>query len=251
VSQTIIEDCGPVRLIRMNRPEKKNALTQSMYGAMADALNDAQAQRAIRACVLLGTNGVFTAGNDLADFAGGGPAHGEAPVTRFLTAIAVHEKPLLAAVEGHAVGVGVTMLLHCDFVVASETAKMQTPFVNLGLVPEAGSSLILPQIAGHQRAAEILMWGEAFGAEQGRDAGFVNRVTKAGEAEAVALDYAARIAAKPPEAIRLTKKLLRSPPESVTARQAAEAHLFAAQLGTAEAKEAFAAFLEKRAPIFS
>ncbi len=246
-----IEDDGFVRLVRMTRAAKKNALTQAMYAAMADALREAETDPRIRACVILGDQGVFTAGNDVADFARGERVEGETPVTRFLHAIAEHPKPLIAGVEGSAVGVGVTMLLHCDFVAAAETARFQTPFVNLGLVPEAASSLLLPRVAGHQKAAEILMWGEFFSAADARDAGFVNRVTPEGGAEAAARDAAARIAARPPEAVRLAKGFLKRGPEPVLARMQAEGAVFAARLESAEAREALTAFLEKRPPRFA
>lgn len=250
-SHVSVTDEGFVRVIRMKRPEKKNALTQDMYGAMADALRAADATPSVRASVILGSEGVFTAGNDLADFASGPRGPGEQPVTRFLHAIAAHTKPLIAGVEGNAVGVGLTMLLHCDFVVAAEGAKLHTPFVSLGLVPEAASSMLLPRIAGHQRAAEILMFCEPLTAEAARAAGFINRVTPKGGAEAAALTAAHRVAQLPPEAVRLTKGFLKRPAEPVLERMAAEGEVFGARISSAEAREAFAAFLEKRAPDFS
>lgn len=246
-----------VQTIRFNRPEKKNALTPAMYAAAADALADAARRDDICASVVLGSGGSFTAGNDLGDFAAAGtrkpPKPGEPmpPVARFLRAIATHPKPLLAGVDGIAVGVGVTMLLHCDFVVAAETAKFQTPFVNLGLVPEAASSLILPRIAGYQRAAEILLFADMFGPALAHEAGFVNRVVAAAELEDSVLKHARAIAAKPPEAIRLAKSFLKGDLGEITKRMDAESEVFGRRLGSAEAKEAFAAFFERRAPDFA
>lgn len=248
-----IERHGAVQLLRLNRPDKKNALTPGMYAALADALGSAIDDASIRATVISGAGGCFTAGNDIADFAAGAgkSTDGEAPVSRFLRAICVHPKPLLAAVEGVAVGVGVTMLFHCDFVVAAEGAKLQCPFVNLGLVPEAASSLLMPRITGHQISAEMMMFAEPFGPHEAKAAGFVNRVTPAGGAEAAALAAAASVASKPPEAIRLTKALLRGDPAERLARMEEEGRLFAARMGTAEAREAFSAFLEKRPANFN
>lgn len=249
----IVRD-GHVQILRLMRADKKNALTPAMYAALADALTGAVADNGIRATVIAGSGGCFTAGNDIGDFASGAgaPADGEEkPVTRFLKALATHPKPLLAAVEGVAVGVGVTMLLHCDFVVAAEGAKLQAPFVNLGLVPEAASSLLLPRIAGHQIAAEIMMFAEKFGPHEGKAAGFVNRVVAEGQAEAAALVAAKSVAAKPPEAVRLAKALLRGDPAERLARMEEEGRIFARQMASAEAREAFSAFLEKRPPDFT
>ncbi len=248
-----IERHGAVQVLRLNRPDKKNALTPGMYAALADALTAAIDDGAIRATVISGAGGCFTAGNDIGDFAAGAgkPREGEQPVDRFLKAIAIHPKPLLAAVEGVAVGVGVTMLFHCDFVVAAEGAKLQCPFVNLGLVPEASSSLLMPRITGHQIAAEMMMFAERFGPHEAKAAGFVNRVTPAGGAEAAALAAAQVVAAKPPEAIRLTKALLRGDPAERLARMEEEGRLFAARMASAEAREAFSAFLEKRPADFT
>jgi enoyl-CoA hydratase/carnithine racemase len=244
---------GFVQVLRLNRPDKKNALTPAMYAALADALTAAIDDPQIRATLITGSGGCFTAGNDIGDFASGAgaPSEGEKPVTRFLKALAVHPKPLLASVEGVAVGVGVTLLFHCDFVVAGEGARLQTPFVNLGLVPEAASSLLMPRISGHLVASEMLLFGEKFGPHEAKAAGFVNRVTPTGGAEAVGLAAAHAIAAKPPEAVRLTKSLLRGDPAERLERMEVEGRLFAERMNSAEAREAFSAFLEKRAPDFS
>ena len=248
-----IERRGPIQILRLNRPDKKNALSPAMYAALADALTSAVTDSGIRATVISGAGGCFTAGNDITDFAAGAgkSTDEEAPVSRFLKALCVHPKPLLAAVEGVAVGVGVTMLFHCDFVVAAEGAKLQCPFVNLGLVPEAASSLLMPRITGHQIAAEMMMFAERFGPHEAKAAGFVNRVTPLGGAEAAAIAAAEIVAAKPPEAIRLTKALLRGDPAERLARMEEEGRIFAAQMGSAEAREAFSAFLEKRTPDFT
>ncbi|BCW90410.1 2,3-dehydroadipyl-CoA hydratase [Alphaproteobacteria bacterium SO-S41] len=244
---------GHVQILRLTRADKKNALTPAMYAALADALNGANSDDGVRATVITGSGGCFTAGNDIGDFASGAgaPTEGEQPVTRFLKSLATHTKPLIAAVEGVAVGVGVTLLFHCDFVVAAEGARLQTPFVNLGLVPEAASSLLMPRISGHQLASEMLLFGERFGAAEGKAAGFVNRVTPTGGAEAVALEAARAIAAKPPEAVRLTKALLRGDPAERLQRMEEEGKLFAQRMASAEAREAFSAFLEKRPADFS
>ena len=248
-----IERHGHVEVLRLNRPDKKNALTADMYAALADALTAAVTDNAVRATVISGAGGCFTAGNDIGDFAAGAgkSTDEEAPVSRFLKALCVHPKPLLAAVEGVAVGVGVTMLFHCDFVVAAEGAKLQCPFVNLGLVPEAASSLLMPRITGHQIAAEMMMFAERFGPHEAKAAGFVNRVTPTGSAEAAAIAAAQIVAAKPPEAVRLTKALLRGDPADRIARMEEEGRLFAQRMATAEAREAFSAFLEKRTPDFT
>ncbi len=246
-----------VQTIRFNRPEKKNALTPAMYAAAADALENAIVRDDIGATIILGSGGSFTAGNDLGDFARSGtreaPKPGDPlpPVGRFLRAIALHPKPLLAGVDGLAIGVGVTMLLHCDFVVAAESAKFQTPFVNLGLVPEAASSLLLPRIAGYQRAAEILLFADMFGPKLGVEAGFVNRVVAVADLEPTVLKHAQAIAAKPPEAIRLAKSFMKGDLTAVVRQMDAESEVFGQRLGSAEAKEAFAAFFEKRPPDFA
>lgn len=235
--------------ITLARPAKKNAITAAMYAAMRDALRAAAGDDAVRVVLFTADGDSFTAGNDLADFMA--PREGELAVTGFLHAIAAAPKPLIAAVRGNAVGVGTTMLLHCDLVVASETARLQVPFVNLGLVPEAASSLLLPRLIGHQRASAMVLLGEPLDAAAAHAAGIVNRVVADAELETVARATAAAVAAKAPTAVRLAKALLKGDGADVRARMDAESEHFAAQLKSAECREAITAFYEKRAPDFS
>lgn len=240
---------GGIAEIRFARPEKKNAITAAMYAAMRDALLGCAVEDSVRVILFTAAGDSFTAGNDLADFMA--PREGEQAVTGFLRAIATAPKPLIAAVRGNAVGVGTTMLLHCDLVVASETARLQVPFVNLGLVPEAASSLLLPRVVGHARASAMVLLGEALDAATALAAGLVNRVVADGELETVARAMATTLAAKAPTAVRLAKALLKGDLAPVLARMDAEGVHFAAQLKSAECREAIAAFYEKRAPDFS
>ncbi|MGI4879965.1 MAG: enoyl-CoA hydratase [Janthinobacterium lividum] len=240
---------GGIAEIRFARPEKKNAITAAMYAAMRDALLGCAVEDSVRVILFTAAGDSFTAGNDLADFMA--PREGEQAVTGFLRAIATAPKPLIAAVRGNAVGVGTTMLLHCDLVVASETARLQVPFVNLGLVPEAASSLLLPRVVGHARASAMVLLGEALDAATALAAGLVNRVVPDGELETVARAMATTLAAKAPTAVRLAKALLKGDLAPVLARMDAEGVHFAAQLQSAECREAITAFYEKRAPDFS
>ncbi|MGE5321656.1 MAG: enoyl-CoA hydratase [Actinomycetota bacterium] len=237
--------------IRMNRPEKKNALTRAMYIAMAEAIRDAEQDTTVRVILLTGTDDCFTAGNDIADFSVASPD--EAPVAiEYLRTLAAAKKPVIAAVAGFAVGIGATMLLHCDLVYAADTTRFQFPFVNLGLCPEAGSSLILPMMMGHHRAAELLLLGEPFGADMARELGLVNRVLDPHELMSAAMERAHRLAEKPPASLRTTKMLLKSGTrEAVAAALDRETQQFAALLYGPEAKEAMSAFLERRKPDFS
>ena len=237
--------------IRLVRPEKKNALTQAMYAALSAALDAADADQGIRAITITGSGDSFTSGNDLADFLERPPADDESPVMRFLATIARAAKPIVAGVNGLAVGVGVTMLMHCDLVYAAETATFQLPFVNLGLVPEAGSSLLLPRLVGYHRAAELMLLGERFDVATARDIGLVNAACPAAELDALVRARAAALAAKPPAALRLTKALLKGDATAVTARIAEESVQFRRLLLAPEAREAMAAFMEKRKPDFS
>jgi enoyl-CoA hydratase/carnithine racemase len=238
--------------IQLHRPEKKNALTGAMYAALAGALAAAEADPAVRALLVSGTESVFSAGNDIADFAGGFSMDEDSPVVRFLDALTGAQKPIVAAVNGPAVGIGTTMLLHCDLVYAGRSARFQLPFVNLGLVPEAGSSYILPQMLGHARAAELLMLGEPFDAETARACGIVNAVVDDGETLPRALAAAQSLAAKPPAALRLTKQMLKQAGGDALRRAIrAEAEQFRARLATPEAAEAVRAFMERRKPDFS
>jgi enoyl-CoA hydratase/carnithine racemase len=232
-----------VLAIRMNRPDKKNALTAVMYGAMAKALLEADTDADVGAVLFLGLPGVFSAGNDLKDFAAFAMKGnlGE-EVLSFLRALTIAEKPLVAAVDGLAVGVGTTMLLHCDHVLVSEQARLSTPFVNLALVPEAASSLLAPRIMGHARAFELLVMGRALSAVS---AGIANAVVPSADIEAAGFAAAAEIAARPREAVRLSRKLIKGDPDEILKRIDAEALLFAQRLKSAEAQKAFTAFLNK------
>lgn len=238
--------------VEMRRPDKKNALTAAMYGAMADAIHGANMNAGVRVLLICGQPDCFTAGNDLKDFLANPPSGDDSPVFRFLRAIAAAEKPMVGAVAGVAVGIGTTMLLHCDLVVAGESARFQLPFVNLGLCPEAASSLLLPMVAGYQRAAELLLLGEIVGASEARDMGFVNRVVPDSEVLEQGLTLARRLAALPAASLRITKALMkRSLASSIREAMTAEGAEFRQRLDSPEAKEAFTAFLEKRRPDFS
>ncbi len=249
-SNIVVARDGAILTITMNRPDKKNALTQGMYGAMADALAAAASDGAIRVIVLTGTGDAFTAGNDLGDFASGAPAGGASAVQRFLVALSTAEKPVVAAVNGLAVGVGTTMLLHCDLVYAARSATFSVPFVNLALVPEAASSMLLPRRVGHARAAELFLLGERVNAAKAEAVGLVAAVFDDETLMAETLKRARSLAAKASNAVRLTKSLMKRAAEPVADRMGAEAALFAAQLKSPEFKEAVRAFAEKRAPKF-
>lgn len=237
--------------IRMQRPEKKNALTREMYLSMNQALQQADAESSVRVILITGTQDCFTAGNDLVDFANARP--GEAsPAILYLQTLAATKKPIVAAVSGFAVGIGTTMLLHCDLVYADSTARFQLPFVNLGLCPEAGSSVILPVLVGQRRAAELLYLGEPFNAEKARALGIVNEVVTENVVLDAALAKARQLAEKPPSALRTTKMLLKhGAASSIADAMASETQQFAALLQGPEAKEAMGAFLERRKPDFS
>ena len=252
IQQILVSISNRILHLQINRPEKKNALTQAMYSAMSDAIAQAEGDATVRVILISGHEGAFTAGNDIADFVQSPPAGEDSPVFRFLRTISTAKKPIVAAVNGVAVGIGTTMLLHCDLVYAGHGARFQLPFVNLGLVPEAGSSLILPQMIGHRRAAELLLLGDPFNAETAQEVGIVNSVVADGDVLATALHAAAQLAAKPPHALRLSKQLLKQ--HSSAAVQAAmteEGAHFATLLTSPEATEALQAFLEKRKPDFS
>lgn len=236
---------GDLTHIRLTRPEKRNALTAEMYAAMADALVAAETD-GTGVVLLSGEGKGFTAGNDLGDFIARPPASDDAPVTRFLRAIANSSRILVAAVQGRAVGVGTTLLLHCDFVIADSTAILQMPFTDLALVPEAGSSLLVPALMGHQRAAGLLMLGEPLDAEAARAAGLVREVVAEGEALAAASRLAETILAKPRQAILTTKRLMKSPNRELAARMAEEGQAFSAQLKTPELQATIAQFFAAR-----
>jgi enoyl-CoA hydratase/carnithine racemase len=235
-----------VLAVRMNRPDKKNALTAAMYGAMARALLEADTDTTVGAILFLGVPGAFSAGNDLKDFAAfAAKGNLGEDVLAFLRALTICEKPLVAAVDGVAVGVGTTMLLHCDHVLVSERAKLSTPFVNLALVPEAASSLLAPRIMGHARAFEMLVMGRPLSPEKAVSAGIANDVVPSGQIEQAGFAAAAEIAAKPREAVRLSRKLIKGSPDDILKRIDEEALMFAQRLRSAEAQKAFMAFLNK------
>ncbi|HKD81072.1 MAG TPA: enoyl-CoA hydratase [Candidatus Angelobacter sp.] len=237
--------------LRMQRPEKKNALTREMYLDMIAGLRQAEADASVRVVLITGTEDCFTAGNDLVDFANARPGE-TSPAIVYLQTLAAASKPVVAAVSGVAVGIGTTMLLHCDLVYADSTARFQLPFVNLGLCPEAGSSAILPGLVGQRRAAELLFFGEPFSAEVAHALGVVNEVVSQGTSQTAALGKAQQLGEKPPSALRATKELLKHAPAPMIAdAMARETQQFAALLQGPEAKEAMTAFLQRRKPDFS
>ncbi len=242
---------GRVMEITIARPEAKNALTLEMYEALSAAFDVASGDRNVRALLVRGADGVFTAGNDLKDFMETPPTGEDSPVFQFLSRLLTFEKPLIAAVDGHAVGIGTTMLFHCDLVYSSDRAKFKLPFVNLALVPEAGSSLILERMVGHQLASELLLLGETFGPERAQRIGFVNEVLPGEDVYAHALSRARQVAKRPPEAVRLTKKLLKGiERDRLEEVMKAESAFFIERLASPELTEAVAAFFEKREPQF-
>jgi len=249
----LIEKAGGVLTLTLNRPEKKNALTGEMYAALGDAIDGAPDDPKVR-CILIQANGdMFTAGNDLSDFAAAN--RGETPAgerrggTALITALARAKTPIVAAVQGRAVGVGVTMLLHCDLVYIAEDALLTTPFVNLALVPEAASSILLPARIGHARAFSMFVLGEAVNGRQAADWGIANAALPAGEVQARARAAAEAVATRPPASVGITKQLMRDSARYLARIEEEGAH-FGAQLRSPEAKEAFAAFAEKRQPDF-
>jgi enoyl-CoA hydratase/carnithine racemase len=241
-----------VARIEIHRPEKKNAFTAEMYRQLGEALSAAAADKDVRAVLIHGTSDCFSSGNDVGDFLKHRPSGGETPAAMLFRALPALEKPVVAAVAGPAVGIGCTLLLHCDLVFATAGARFQLPFVPLGLVPEFGSTFLLPLLAGYQRAAELFLLGQPFTAERAREAGIVNAVVPENELLDTAEKAVMQLAALPPESIRLTKRLLKATQAAaVEARIAEETRLFTERLGSPEAKEAMSAFLEKRKPDFS
>lgn len=233
--------------ITLARPEKKNAIDAAMYAALGEALRSAGRDGAVRALLIDAEGGAFTAGNDLADFQRERPDWHDTPVSRFLGALSEAELPIVAAVDGVAIGIGTTLLLHCDLVVASTEARFQMPFIDLGLVPEAASSMLLPRLVGYQRAAALLLLGEGVDAPTLQSYGLIHSVVAPADLHATALGLAQRLAAKPPEAMRQSKRLLRRPPEPVADRLAAEGAIFAERLRSTEARTAFERFFARRA----
>jgi enoyl-CoA hydratase/carnithine racemase len=243
---------GAVLAAAFDRPEKKNAITSAMYEALIEEIERAEKDSSAGAFVLSGNGGVFTAGNDLADFLAMAPDGSgrrdiqDSPAWRFISKLADFQKPLVAAVHGLAIGVGTTLCFHCDLVYASPEARFQMPFVNLGLVPEAGASLLVPQRFGRAKASEFLLLGEAFDAETARSLGLVNALLPEATLLAHAMRQAAALAAKPRSALLATRRLLRGDPGALKARMAEEGTAFAAALGSEEARAAFRAFLSSK-----
>jgi len=245
--QVLVADDGAVRVIRLNRPEKKNALTQPMYEVMTRALHEAATNDAIHCIVLAGAPGAFCAGADIGEFLEGAQSGGLRPKTlEFLHALAGNRKPLVAAVGGLAVGIGTTLLLHCDYVVAAENATFTTPFSRLGLIPEAASSLLAPKRMGHARAFALLVMGRPLSAAAAKDAGLVNEVVDPAFVDDAALKAAREIAALPPGAIAVSRQLLRGDLDDVARRIDTEAMHFRERLRSDEARAAFAAFLSRK-----
>jgi enoyl-CoA hydratase/carnithine racemase len=248
MSDVIVSDDGPIRTLRMNRPAKKNALTREMYAAMAAAIEESGTNAAIRCLLLAGGPGSFCAGNDIGDFmqaADEGGALG-APTLRFLYSLVRCEKPLVAAVAGVAIGIGTTMLLHCDHVVAAADARFSTPFAALGLTPEAASSLIAPRLMGHANAFALLVMGRPLDAGEAKALGIVNTVVAAADVEAEAIKAARDISALPPECVLASRRFLRGSAEDIIARVDAEADEFKVRLKSPEARAAFAGFLTRK-----
>ena len=252
MTDILIDTSAGVMTITLNRVAKKNSFTSAMYASMAEALEQAAADAAVRTVVFQGHETIFSAGNDIADFLHNPPAEMDAPVFRFLRAISTFPKPVVAAVCGPAVGIGTTMLLHCDLIYAGDNAAFSLPFVNLGLCPEAASSLLVPQLMGYHRAAEALLLGEPFMAEAALEVGLVNRIVPPSEANALAQAVARKLAAKPLASLVETKRLMKKlPAATVQAQMNEEAASFGRMLREPAAREAFGAFMQKRKPDFS
>jgi len=239
-----------VLTITFNRPEKKNALTHAMYATAAKAMKDAETDDGVRAILFTGNGDAFTAGNDLIDFQQAGGVSGDMPVQHFLEALVAADKPIVVAVNGIGVGIGFTMLLHSDLVYMAEGAQIQAPFVDLALVPEAASSLLLVNRVGHVKAAEIFMLGKRVSAQEAFDMGITNGVCTADELLAVAGKTAVKLAKKAPRSLQMTKRLMRGDKQVLADRMARESVHFGEQLQSAEVMEAITAFFEKRAPDF-
>lgn len=246
----IVTDEDATRVIKLRRPEKKNAITQEMYRAMSDAIDKAQNNPKIRCIIITGGSGVFTAGNDIEDLLREGTSRTDPPrasnLVKFLYSLAHNVKPIIAAVDGVAMGIGTTMLFHCDYVLASKTAAFSTPFSNFGLVPEGASSLLMPRTMGQQQAFAMLVMGRIMTADDARVAGFVNVVVAPGHTEAEARKVAREICALPAEAVAISRKLLRLPPEDITRRIDQENHLFTERMRSDEAISAFTAFVARK-----
>ena len=248
--QITVTDEGATRVIALRRPDKKNAISQTMYREMSDAIDKVQNNPDIRCIIITGGSGVFSAGNDLDDFLKEGTAEPETArssnAVKFLYSLAHNVKPIIAAVDGVAIGIGTTMLFHCDYVLASTAATFSTPFIHLGLVPEGASSLLMPRTMGYQRAFAMLVMGRTMTAEEAHIAGFVNTVVPPGHTEVEAHKVARDICRLPAEAVAISRKLLRTPPEELTRRIDQEAHLFGERMTSKEAVAAFKAFFARK-----
>jgi enoyl-CoA hydratase/carnithine racemase len=243
---------GAIAAIQFDRPQKRNALTAEMYEQLGEALRAAEEDAGVRVLLFHGHREVFCAGNDLADFLRRPPLGEDTPAFRFIRRVSAMAKPMVAAVNGPAIGIGTTLLLHCDLVYAGDDARFQLPFARLGLVPEFASSYLLPLVAGWQRAAELLLLGEPFDAAQAYAAGIVTRVVPAADALTTARQAAERLAVLPPAALATTKALMkRTHQAAIAAQLEAEGEHFRRMLTEPAAREAFAAFMEKRAPDFT
>ncbi|MCZ6777426.1 MAG: enoyl-CoA hydratase [Acidobacteriota bacterium] len=246
-----VREKGRIHHLSIDRPEKKNALTVAMYVSMAEAIENAEKDPSARVLLITGRGDSFTAGNDLKDFLEQPPRDMSHPVCRFISRLAATNVPIVAAVNGLAIGIGTTMLLHCDLVYASRAARFSLPFINLAVVPEAASTLLLPQVAGYRLAAELLMLGKPFDAETALRAGLINEICEPEKLLERAEEIARELAVKPAVALRQTKALLKLEKQPVADRIEAEISAFAVRVASPEAKEAFAAFMERRVPDFS
>ena len=252
MTEILIHNDAGVCTITLNRIERKNSINVVMYTALSDALDAAMQDASTRAVVIQGHETIFSAGNDISDFLNVPPAGQDSPVFRFLRTVSTFAKPIVAAVCGPAVGIGTTLLLHCDLVYAGDNAAFSMPFVNLGLCPEAASSLLVPQLMGYHRAAEALLLGEPFTAETALEIGLVNRIVPPGEANALAQQQARKLASKPLSSLIETKRLMKKSNAPLLAeRMAEEGTSFGRMLKEPAAREAFTAFMEKRKPDFS
>jgi len=252
MSDIITERTGSILRVQLNRPDKKNAMTSGMYVTLAELLNDAARDEQIRVVLWHGAGDSFSAGNDVEDFLKNPPGPGESPQARLMNALVNFDKPLVAAVQGAAIGGGTTMLTHCDFVYAAESAKFQTPFINLGLVPEFGSSYSLPMRIGQLRAAELILLGLPFDARRAAELGLVTSVVRDDALMATATETAHQLAQKPISALRACKRLMKlSSREQLEQAIKLEGEEFALRVRSAEAREAFTAFIEKRKPDFT
>lgn len=248
----LIESEERVLRIEINRPDKKNALTKDMYAAMANAINQGEQDPSIRVIVIHGKEEFFTAGNDLKDFQNFSNADDNTQVGNFMVSVINAKKPLIAAVSGFAIGIGTTLLFQCDLVYAGENAKFRLPFVNLGVVPEFGSSFLLPRLIGHHRAAELFYFADFFGAVSAKEFGLVNKIFPTEKLLENTMTLAKELASKPPASMRLTKSLLKKSTSEIAEKTMInEGMLFAERLRSPEAAEAFRAFFERRKPDFS